>query len=158
MEEEQNIETQEEGCSKCEEYMSGWKRAQADYQNLKKESEREKSEFAKYANERLLSELLPAFDQFGLVLQYVPAPEADRKAWDNWLIGVRAVQALWEQAAKAQGLERIGGEGLFDPTKHEAVGEEAVEGKEAGMILRIMQDGWTLHGKIIRPAKVIISK
>lgn len=141
---------------KANEYLAGWKRSQADYQNLKKETDREKSEFAKYANERLLSDLLPAIDQFALALSYVPAPDADRKAWDNWLVGIRAVQALWEQAAKSAGLERIPAEGAFDPSKHEAVGEE--EGGEPGTILRVTQDGWMLNGKVIRPAKVIISK
>lgn len=147
-------------CATCrelrEEYLQGWKRAQADYQNLKKDTEREKAEFAKYANERLLSDLLPTLDQFALALKHVPASDADRKSWDNWLVGVRAVQSLWEQAAKAQGLERIPTDGAFDPVRHEAVGEE--EGDAPGSILRVTQDGWTLHGKIIRPAKVIISK
>lgn len=146
----------EELQAKCNEYLEGWKRAQADYQNLKKETEREKAEFAKYANERLLSDLLPALDQFSLAIRHVPAADADRKTWDNWLVGIRAVQSLWEQAAKAQGLERIATDGAFDPTKHEAVGEE--EGEKTGTIIRVMEDGWTLHGKIIRPAKVIISK
>ena len=148
----------EELQAKCNEYLEGWKRAQADYQNLKKESDREKAEFAKYANERLLSDLLPALDQFALAMQFVPAADADQKTWNNWLIGIRAVQSLWEQAAKQQGLERIKTEGSFDPAKHEAVGEEEAEGKESGSIIKVMQDGWMLNGKVLRPAKVIISK
>lgn len=147
-----------EPCAKCDEYLSGWKRAQADYQNLKKDIEREKTEYAKYANERLLSDLLPALDQFALALQHVPSETADPKSWNNWLTGIKAVQSLWEQAAKAQGLERIDTSGAFDPTKHEAVGTEEAEGKESGTIIRVMQEGWSLNGKIIRPARVIISK
>ncbi len=148
----------EELQTKCQEYLEGWKRAQADYQNLKKESEREKAEFAKYANERLLSDLLPALDQFGLAMKHLPPADADQKAWDNWLVGIRAVQSLWEQAAKSAGLERIPAEGAFDPAKHEAVGEESVEGRESGSVLRVMQDGWMLNGKVLRPSKVIITK
>jgi molecular chaperone GrpE len=148
-------------CEHCDEYLSGWKRAQADYQNLKKESEREKMEFAKYANERLLSDLLPALDQFALALRFVPdtatLPEEEKKKWNNWLIGIKAVATLWEQAAKSAGLERITSEGAFDPMKHEAVGEESVEEKESGSIIRVMEDGWALNGKVLRPAKVIIS-
>lgn len=149
-------------CEHCDEYLSGWKRAQADYQNLKKESEREKMEFAKYANERLLSDLLPALDQFALALRFVPdtstLPEEEKKKWSNWLVGINAVATLWEQAAKSAGLERIPSEGAFDPTKHEAVGEESVEGNESGSIIRVMEDGWTLNGKVLRPSKLIISK
>ncbi|MCR4256490.1 MAG: nucleotide exchange factor GrpE, partial [Candidatus Uhrbacteria bacterium] len=59
---------------------------------------------------------------------------------------------------KSAGLERITSEGIFDPDQHEAVGEESVEGKESASIVRVMQDGWMLHGKVLRPTKVIISK
>src|SRR5574337_353697 len=142
-------------CAKCEEYLAGWKRAQADYQNLKKESEREQAEFAKYANERLLTDLLPAIDQLGLAMQHVPPPEAERKVWDNWLAGLRAVQSLWNQAVASVGLERIATDGAFDPAQHEAAGEEPAEGKASGSIVRVMQDGWKLHGKVLRPARVI---
>jgi molecular chaperone GrpE len=149
-------------CPKCDEYLAGWKRAQADYLNLKKESERERMEFGKYANARLLEELLPTLDQFSLAMRHVPdaskLADGERKTWENWLIGLKAVQSLWEQAAKVQGLERIAAEGSFDPSLHEAVGEEEAENVEAGSISRITEDGWKLHGKVIRPAKVILAK
>jgi molecular chaperone GrpE len=163
MDEQQNMTPEAAAaCAKCDEYLAGWKRAQADYQNLKRDSDREKAEFAKYANERLLSELLPAIDQYGLAMRYLPdtasLPEAERKTWESWLVGVRGVYQLWEQAAKATGLERIPTDGQFDPQCHEAVGEEAGEGKGPGTILRVTQEGWKLHGKVLRPARVIITK
>lgn len=146
---------------KAEEYLEGWKRAQADYQNLKKEAEHQKVEFSKYANERLLSDLLPALDQFGLALRHLPdtaaLPDDEKKKWENWLVGVKAVGMLWEQAAAGAGLERIATDGAFDPNLHEAVGEEAAEGADTGSIVRVMQDGWKLHGKVLRPAKVIVA-
>lgn len=161
-EQPQNEINLEELQKQSEEYLAGWKRAQADYQNLKKESEREKSDFAKFANERLLSDLLPAIDQFSLALSFIPdtstlSPE-DKKKWDNWLIGIKAVQSLWDQAAQNAGLTRISVAGAFDPTLHDAVGTEEVEGSESGSIIRVAEDGWSLHGKVLRPAKVIISK
>ncbi len=152
---------EQNNCEKCEEYLSGWKRAQADYQNLKKESEREKAEFAKYANERLLSELLPAIDQYNLALTYIPdmtslSPE-EKKKYENWLVGIKAVKSLWDQAAQSVGLTRISVDGPFDPQLHDAAGTEAAEGSEPGSILRVIQDGWSLHGKVLRPARVIIT-
>lgn len=147
-----------ESCELCEEYLAGWKRAQADYQNLKKETEREKTEFAKYANERLLTELLPAIDQFGIAMRHAPTADADQKTWANWAQGVRAVQSLWEQAAKSVGLERISTDGAFDPSMHDAVGEEKAEGADSGSIVRVVMEGWKLHGKVLRPAKVILAK
>lgn len=145
-----------------EEYLAGWKRAQADYQNLKKESEREKAEFAKFANERLLSDLLPAIDQFNLALSFIPdtgtLSEDEKKKWDNWLVGINAVKSLWDHAAQSAGLSRIPVDGRFDPQLHDAAGTESVEGKEPGSIVRVVQDGWSLHGKVLRPARVIISE
>ncbi|MFA5935241.1 MAG: nucleotide exchange factor GrpE [Patescibacteria group bacterium] len=144
-----------------EEYLAGWKRAQADYANLKKESEREKQEFAKYANERLLESLLPAIDQYETALSFTPdlvgLPEDEQKKFKNWIIGLHAVRALWESAFQAIGLEKVEGTGMFDPNLHEAVSEEAGDG-EAGRIVRTVQDGWKLNGKLIRPAKVVITK
>ncbi len=161
---EQNINeelTTENWQLKADEYLAGWKRAQADYQNLKKESEREKAEFAKFANERLLSDLLPAIDQFNLALSFIPdtatLSEDEKKKWDNWLVGVKAVKSLWDHAAQNTGLSKIPVDGAFDPMLHDAAGTETVEGKESGTIVRVVQDGWSLHGKVLRPARVIIT-
>lgn len=151
-----------ETCAHCDEYLAGWKRAQADYANLKKDTEREKSEFAKYANERLLHELLPAVDQFETALAFTPdlstLPEDDQKRLKNWLIGIHAVRSLWEGAFKGIGLEKVPTTGTFDPQLHEAVGNETSETAPKGEITKTMQDGWRLNGKLLRPAKVIISQ
>lgn len=149
-------------CEKCQEYLAGWKRAQADYQNLVKESEREKANFVKYANEKLLSDLLPALDQFELVLKHLPnideLPEDQKKPWENWLVGVRAVKVNWDQAAKEAGLEPIPTDIAFNPELHEAVAEEEAEGFAPGTIARVVEEGWKLHGKALRPAKVVVAK
>lgn len=149
-------------CAKCPEYLEGWKRAQADYQNLRREMDRDRSEYTRYANQRLLEELLPAIDQYALALKHVPEvatlPDDVRKIWDNWLVGVRGVGMLWEQAAKQVGLQRVTAEGAFNPAEHEAVSEEAADGMASGTILRVIQDGWKLHEKVLRPAKVVVAK
>ena len=150
-----------ESCKKCDEYLAGWKRAQADYANLKRDAEKEKTEYAKYANERLLDALLPAFDQFEIALAFAPKSEdvaADPKRFDGWLAGLKAVRSMWESTFREIGLERVATDGTFDPFLHEAVAEESVEGKEVGVILRTEQSGWKLHGKLLRPTKVIVAK
>lgn len=145
----------------AEEYLEGWKRAQADYANLKKETERERMEFVKYANERLLHDLLPAVDQYETALSFTPdisaLPEDEQKKLKNWIIGLHAVKALLENTLQSVGLERVRVEGAFDPQIHEAVGREARESVAKGDIVTVAQDGWTLHGKLLRPAKVIIA-
>lgn len=145
----------------AEEYLAGWKRAQADYANLKKDLDRERSEFAKFANGQLLAELLPAFDQFENAMAFLPdlshLPEPDRMRLDNWIHGIRAVQALWESTFKSVGLERVGTDGIFNPNVHEAVGHEAREDVPSETVVHVVQAGWVLHGRLLRPARVIIS-
>lgn len=137
-----------------DEYLAGWKRAQADYLNLKKETEREKSEFSKFANERMLEELLPVVDHFNAAIAAAP----DMKEHENWLKGLRAVQLALETALKSLGVEKVRTTGPFDPNFHEAVGEDAKDGIAPGEILVTYQTGWKLNGKLLRPAKVIIAK
>lgn len=159
---DESMQAGSDACIKCEEYLSGWKRAQADYQNLKRQSEQDRSDFSKYANERLLAELLPAIDQFNLALAFIPSteslPEDQRKVWENWFVGIRAVRSLWDGTTASVGLERIPTDGAFDPILHDAAGEEEGSGKEPGSIARVIQDGWRLHGKVLRPARVMIAK
>lgn len=148
--------------AQCEEYLAGWKRAQADYSNAIKERERDRSEYVKYANTSLLQSLLPAIEHFSTALRFIPdtasLPEEARKKWESWLVGLKAVQSLWEQAAQATGLERIPTQGAFDPSLHEAVGHEPSATVPAEHILRVMQDGWKLNGRVLRPAQVIVAR
>lgn len=146
----------------CDEYLAGWKRAQADYANLKKESEREKQDSVKYANARLLGVLLPGIDQFDTAMQHVPdisgLPEADKKRIENWITGMNAVRSSWRSALSSVGAELVEVVGAFDPSKHEAVGQEENADVPEGEIIRVMESGWMLNGRLIRPARVIISK
>lgn len=143
-------------------YLEGWRRAKADYENLVREMGQKKSEYADWATEQVLSELLPALDQYDIAMQFAPSlesiPEDQRKQFQNWMIGLEAVRSLWWEAAKRLGLERVKAEGVFDPAIHEAVSEESSETVASGEIVRTMMSGYLLKGKVIRPAKVVVSK
>ena len=146
-----------------DEYLAGWKRAQADYANVLRERDRDRAEYVKYANTSLLLSILPVIEHFSLAMRHVPdtnaLSEEQRKPWETWLVGLRAVHTLWEQAAQAAGLERIEGvEGSFDPMLHEAMGREESETVPVDHIVRVLQDGWKLHGKVLRPAQVIVAE
>jgi len=155
MDETQKIDAASEDtpCPHCSEYLATAKRALADYANLKKEIEREKIEFAKFSNRQLLVDLLPAIDQFETALTHAPA-SIDA----TWLAGLTAVKAIWDSTFREIGLTPVPTDCVFDPTLHEAVAEEAVEGTLEGKIIRVVQNGWKLHEKLLRPAKVIIAK
>ncbi len=149
-------------CEQCAEYLNGWKRAQADYQNLQKESEEAKRAYVKYANEQLLLELLPAIDQFETALSFVPdfstMSEDDRKKMENWMKGIHAVKQLWEQSFADIGLKRIDTSGRFDPSLHEASATESHSDREEGDVICEVQPGWLLDEKVLQPAKVIVNR
>ncbi|MFA6028005.1 MAG: nucleotide exchange factor GrpE [Patescibacteria group bacterium] len=141
-------------CKKCEEYLAGWKRANADYQNLQKETTKQMDEFRKYSNEDMLMQLLPLADYFNHAFKQIPVKEQN----SPWLTGIKHIQNYFNKILQDNGVEEIKVLGEeFDPAKHEIVAEEESD-QEEGKIIKVNQAGFTLQGKVIRPAKVIISK
>ena len=147
---------QEESCEKCTEYLNGWKRALADYDNLKKELSSERVRMRQFAIEQTAHQLIPVLDHFDQALRF--KPNAVDANVENWLQGLLHVRAQLEAIILEMGLEPFGKEGeTFDPYVHEAASEETHEGSTSGIILQILQRGWKQGDRVIRPAKVIIS-
>ncbi|MEK7539836.1 MAG: nucleotide exchange factor GrpE [Patescibacteria group bacterium] len=139
--------------AKAAEYLAGWKRAQADYQNLRRSVEQEKVGMVKYANEALLQDLLPLVDHFNMAFKAVP--EKDRTS--SWLKGVEHISTNLKQVLQEYGVTVMNTVGQkFDPTQHESVGEMPSEQPE-GTVAEEMSAGFLLHGKVVQPAKVKIS-
>ena len=142
-------------CIKCEEYISLAKRALADYENLKKETERWKAGFVKFANQMLISELLPIMDNFEKAISHVPK---NQKALD-WVVGITYIKRQLTDFLKSQGVEAYGKKGeQFDPHLYEAVQE--VKGKKAqsGKIVQIIRQGYKIGEKVIRAGQVVVAK
>jgi molecular chaperone GrpE len=129
-------------------------RALAEMENFKKRLQREKEEQVRYATENVLADLLPTLDNFDLALQYGSQVEACK----DFVTGVEMTRKLLLDAVKNYGLEQIGlcGE-EFDPEKHEAMGQEASSEFPAGHVIQVMNKGYKLKERLLRPAKVIIS-
>ncbi len=107
-----------------------------------------------FATDQLLTELCPLVDYFDSALAAVPSDQADL----SWIQGVRHIQDYLMKILKDNNVERMLTAGqLFDPNLHEAVGEEESDQLDQ-TIIREVQAGFTLHGKVIRHAKVIIAK
>ena len=129
-------------------------RALAEMENFKKRLQREKDEQARYATESVLADLLPTLDNLDLALQYGSRSEACK----DMLTGVEMTHKLLLEAVKRHGLEPVGEPGEeFNPALHEAIGQEESPEHDAGHILRVMQKGYTLKERLLRPAKVIVS-
>ncbi len=141
---------------KLEEAVSQSLRALADYQNLQKEVARERAEMGSYAVLRVVERFLPVFDNFNTAMSHMPT--SDDKAVVNWAVGVGFIQKQLEEALRSLGLTPIKTVGEpFDAARHEAVGEEASD-REHGIILKEVQSGYEILGKVVRPAKVIIAQ
>lgn len=156
--EEQNHQppiTNHDPCPQCDEYLNNWKRTQADYDNAKKQSAREKEEFAKYATFRAAETFLPAVDHFAEALRHEP----NEQNWKNWVAGVKFINQEFGAAMKELGIEKMDVVGkTFDPSLHEAVGQRHEEGKPPGEILEERKAGYEMQGKVLRPAQVIINE
>src|SRR3990167_2461153 len=111
----------EELKTKCEEYLAGWKRSQADYQNLQKEYIGRMANLAEYASAEIIAKFMPVIDNFELALEHIPAEIID----SEWAKGLFQVQKERDDLLKTLDIERIESIGQeFDPHRHEAVGHE----------------------------------
>lgn len=132
------------------------KRAMADLQNIRKRHRGEMDDARRRAIEGLTSELLPVLDNFHLALA---AHEQQDQGDEHAMVeGVRMVRSLLQGVLERHGLAEIPALGVaFDPNVHEAVGMDDVAGVEAGHVARVMQIGYTMGERVIRPTKVIVA-
>ncbi len=138
-----------------EDYKAKWMRAVADYHNLQKQTVKDKEDWAKYANAALVLELLPVVNHFKEAMKHIPE---DQKNAD-WVEGVVQIKKQFDDFLQKLGIEEIQTIGeQFNPERHEAVGQREEEGKESDEVIEEVQSGYSMHGKIIEPAKVIVSK
>ncbi|MFH1713056.1 MAG: nucleotide exchange factor GrpE [Candidatus Jacksonbacteria bacterium] len=142
-------------CQRCAEYLSLAQRARADYANLKKDIEKDRSEFVKFANESLILELVPIFDNFREAMLHIP----DEQKTADWVIGIEQIKKQMNDFLKNLGVEIYGKEGeQFDPNLYEALDEVKQEAVEANKIVKLVKVGYKLHGKVIKPGQVIVAK
>lgn len=137
-----------------DEYLAGWKRAQADLANYRADEHKRFEEFAKFAHENIMKDLIAVLDSFALALKAIPEGDAAGK-------GTALIKTQLEEAVKKYGLERIEVEkgSAFNPRHHEAIAAKPPEnGEEADAILEEVEAGYALRGKVIRPARVIVAK
>ncbi len=133
--------------AKAKEYLDGWQRSQADFVNLRKRDEEAKAEFIKFAQLSLVGELIPVLDSFNIALSQ----------------GHKDFEPLYNQLVtvlKANGLEELEVLGkAFSPHEHEALGTlHTAKQEDDHKVLEVLQKGYKLNGKVIRPAKVKIGE
>ena len=160
---EEQLNKDDEECKKhAEEYLNNWKRERADFLNYKKDETKRLEEFAKFANEDLILEAIELLDDLELAVKELPN------------VGLEQIVKKFTELFKKYGVGRIDTSGKFDPSLHEAVAvpsdlssevltkeEASGEGRETdpgGEKMLEVRAGYTMHGQVIRPARVKIIK
>jgi molecular chaperone GrpE len=129
-------------------------RTAADLDNFRKRAAREREEAVRFANQRLLEELLPVIDNFEMGMQ-----AAAKEQGSMIYIGMDMVRRQLSEFLSSQGAEEIPSEGKpFDPNFHEAVQQEEAPGAPEGRVLRVIRRGFRLRDRLLRPASVVVSK
>jgi molecular chaperone GrpE len=147
----------EKALKERDEYLAGWQRAKADFSNAKKRWEEELKSYRAVANEGLIEELLPVLQSFEMAF-------ANKEAWEkadkNWRSGVEYIYGQLKGVIEQNGVKEVNPIGQkFDPAIHEAMKYESVEDKsKAGTIISVIEKGYILGSKLIKPAKVVVAE
>lgn len=131
---------------------AGWQRCQADFANARRRWDEERTALRGLVAIDTLLEVVPALDNFERAFAHLTDEHA------SWAAGFQHIKKQLDDVLIAHGLERIPTVGQpFDPTRHEAVMEEVSDQLE-GTIIQDVESGYMHNGRVVRPAKVVVSK
>jgi molecular chaperone GrpE len=140
----------QEARQKAEEYLTGWQRAQADFNNFRRRLELDKADAIKYAEGELLLKLLLVQDDFDRAMKAIP-PELKG---DAWVQGMEGISRKFRNVLESVGLKDIVALGFgFDPNMHEAVAH--LPGPD-GMVIAEYDKGYKFKDRVLRPARVAV--
>jgi molecular chaperone GrpE len=126
----------------------------AEFDNFRKRRQREMEDLARYCTEGLLSELVPVLD----ALDRAIASSEGIRDYQAFHDGVVLILQQFSEVLRRQGVEREEPVGLpFDPNRHEALAARAHDEVEEDCVIQVVEPGYVLNGRVVRPAKVIIS-
>lgn len=139
-----------------EEYLDGWKRAKADYINFKNDQEKRSKELSQFASLALVMQLIPVLEHFRKAFSYI----TDDLKTSEWVKGIEQIYRQFKEVLKGMGVEEMPSAlgKTFDPSQHMAVGQEQKDDIDDDIVSQEVEVGYTLHGKAIAPAKVIVNK
>ncbi|NOQ51211.1 MAG: nucleotide exchange factor GrpE [Desulfuromonadaceae bacterium] len=130
-------------------------RTLANMENLRKRTQREKEELAKYANENILREILPVIDNLERAVEHAEQAESSEGLFE----GVQMTLDQFSQVLTRFGVEPIESLGqLFDPALHQAMGQLETDEYPANTVAQQMQKGYQLNERLLRPAMVMVAK
>jgi molecular chaperone GrpE len=143
-----------------DEYLNGWQKERADFINYKKDERERFKEVVRFSNERIIKSLIAILDGFDLAIQSFLVQGKDKKENDHYLKGIYLIKSQLEDILEKEGIEKIKVKlgDSFDPTFHEVVTVIEDEKFTTDTITEILEEGYILNGKVIRPCRVIVAK
>lgn len=142
-----------------QEYLNGWQRERADFLNYKKAEEKRFQEVVKFANERLIKSLIPVMDSLELAIESTNKDGKDQEN-DSYLKGLLLIYSQMKDLLEKEGVEVINpkkGEEV-NPYFEEVISEVKTTEVPENKIYQVLEKGYILRGKVIRPARVIVGK
>jgi molecular chaperone GrpE len=141
--------------AKADEYLEGWQRARADFANYKKRVERDQAQTYQNAAGSILKRYLNVVDDLERALKTRPQ-DGDGAAWAE---GIELIYRKLLSILESEGIQPMNAEGVqFDPNLHEAIMSEDSEQHESGQVIEVLQQGYTLGDKVLRPAMVRVAR
>lgn len=141
-----------EAQAQAAEYKDGWQRALADFQNYKRRTDAEKADTYQMAVASIVRRYLPILDDLERAL-------AARPDGQPWADGIELIYRKLLTILENEGVRRIEANGqAFDPNFHEAVSQETADGMESGQVIAVVQNGYMLGDRVIRPAQVRVAE
>ena len=147
----------EQACHERDEQKKETLRIFADSENLKKRLLREKEDFCKFSTSNIIESILPVMDNLELALQH----GKNEKGCQNLIQGVEMTVNIFKETLKKHGLTIIGSADIghpFNPAIHEAVAQTPDDSMDEGCVSQLLQTGYKLHERLLRPAKVVVSR
>jgi molecular chaperone GrpE len=146
----------EESRARATEYEDLLKRKQAEFENFRKRSLKEVEEFKKYANKEIILDILNVIDDFERAIHSTKSSKDFDTLLEGILLVEKQLRTNLENKYGVKGIEAVGQK--FDPTIHEAFMMEESEKHDEDTVIEDFQKGYTMHERVIRPAKVKVAK
>lgn len=142
----------EEASAKTTEYKDSWMRSQAEFQNYRKRIERDNELTYISLKGDIVKKILPVLDDLERALQ-------NRSPEDAWANGIELVARKFQNILESEGIKKIEAVGAeFDPNFHEAISHEPADGIQSGHVIGVVQNGYMIGERVIRPALVRVAQ
>jgi molecular chaperone GrpE len=142
--------------AKADEYLDGWQRARAEFANYKKRQEQQMSDLRAFSTIDLIKRLLPIQDDFERAQKTLPEGISHM----TWIEGVMLIQRKLQLVLEAEGVKTIDVKpnDIFDPNLHEAISHDEADGIESGHVIEMLQTGYKIGERVVRPALVRVAR